>query len=200
MQEIVVALCGAHGAGKDTVADMLPACKLAFADTLYTEVSRSFRVEVRDLKRRETKNVAQKRLAVNASSNTAFVCFCLTNYGQGSASTWANVPRSPRKILQWWANFRRAKDPDYFVNKTSLLARINLALKRRVVITDLRFDNEFALIQSLGGHVWQVVRPGVVAGGTGHESDHDGTRFAPVRVINNNGTLEDLRKCLKQPA
>ena len=51
----LIALCGAAGAGKDTVADMLPARKLAFADALYREVAEAWGVEQHVLRCRETK-------------------------------------------------------------------------------------------------------------------------------------------------
>ena len=41
----LIALCGAAGAGKDTVADALPARKLAFADALYREVAEAWGVD-----------------------------------------------------------------------------------------------------------------------------------------------------------
>lgn len=83
----LIALCGAAGAGKDTVADMLPYPKLAFADLLYDEVALDFGVEVSMLKDRRNKETPQKWL--------------------GSLS--------PREALQLWGDYRRDVDPDYFV-------------------------------------------------------------------------------------
>lgn len=61
-----------------------------------------------------------------------------------------------------------------------------------VVFTDVRFPNEAWAIQRIGGQVWRVNREGVEAVNT-HPSEHalDGWGFD--RVINNNGTLNDLR-------
>ena len=60
----LIALCGAAGAGKDTVADMLPARKLAFADALYREVAQAWGVEQHVLRCRETKEKPQSRLVI----------------------------------------------------------------------------------------------------------------------------------------
>lgn len=182
----LIALCGAAGAGKDTVADMLPARKLAFADTLYAEVAAAFGVTVRWLKRREFKEVVQDVLRLTCCRDEDFLDFvamrgdlCLT------------CQRSPRQILQWWGDYRRAQDPDYFVTA----ARFDLLDGPRgpCVITDVRFPNEAAMVRQLGGQIWQIKRPGYEAGGTGHASDTDGSEFSPDLVVTNGGALEDLR-------
>lgn len=65
------------------------------------------------------------------------------------------------------------------------------------VITDCRFQNEAAMVRELGGQIWQVTRPGVSAGATGHVSDTDGSQFAPDRVIDNHGSLKTLQLALR---
>ncbi|MEG1679027.1 MAG: hypothetical protein RR326_02930 [Stenotrophomonas sp.] len=183
----LTALCGAAGAGKDTVADMLPARKLAFADMLYAEVAAAWGVTVRWLKRREFKQVVQDVLRLTCCRDEDFLDFvamrgdlCLT------------CQRSPRQILQWWGDYRRAQSPDYFVARLgAVLNWIDPHLD--AVITDVRFPNEAAMIRQLGGQIWQIRRPGYEAGGTGHASDTDGSEFSPDLVVTNSGSLEDLR-------
>ena len=186
-----IALCGAAGAGKDTVADMLPARKLAFADALYREVTEAWGVEQHVLRCRETKETPAPTLCVNACSDDDFVEFALDEHCHSTAIPWVNHPRSPRQILQWWGDYRRAQDPDYFVNA----ARFDLldGPPGPAVITDVRFPNEAAMVRQLGGQIWQVKRPGYEAGGTGHASDTDGSEFGPDRVVVNSESLEDLR-------
>lgn len=180
----VIGLCGAAGAGKDTVALALQGYRaIAFADSLYAEVAEAFGVTVEWLKRREFKEVAQDALALISCEDNAFAYDRLPH-----------APRSPRQILQWWGDYRRAQDPDYFVKK----AYYTIDAYSNWVIPDVRFANEAALVRQLGGEIWQVVRPGVAAGGTGHASDVDGSQFAPDRVIVNDGSLEDLQKCVNQ--
>lgn len=192
----LVALCGAAGAGKDTVADMLPARKLAFADTLYREVSEAFGVSVDDLKCRATKETEQESITFERCSDYDFrVWFFHRPTAPASREPWDTTPRSPRQILQWWGDYRRAQDPDYFVN--ALWAEIFRDPAAHgfpdIVITDVRFPNEAAMVQQLGGQIWQIKRPGYEAGGTGHASDTAGDEFAPDLVVTNSGSLEELR-------
>lgn len=184
----LVALCGAAGAGKDTVADMLPARKLAFADTLYSEVAQAFGVTVEELRCREGKELEVPTFAWWRSDDEGFRDFMAPKKHYG-------CPLSPRQILQWWGDYRRAQDPDYFVN--ALLDRIEeferVDIPSRWVITDVRFPNEAAMVRQLGGQIWQIRRPGYAAGGTGHASDTDGSEFGPDCVVVNSGSLEDLQ-------
>ena len=184
----LIALCGAAGAGKDTVADMLPARKLAFADTLYREVAQAWGVEQHVLRCRETKEKPLECLALFRCADDSFVV------DSHFLDHWTE-PRSPRQILQWWGDYRRAQDPDYFVKQTAA----DIAFARNegcspVVITDVRFPNEAALVRQLGGQLWQIKRPGYEAGGTWHASDTDGSEFRPDVVLENFGSLDDLRR------
>lgn len=177
----LVALCGLHGAGKDTVADALPAQKFAFADTLYREVAEAFGVTVAELKCRDTKEVALRSLRLARCANDGFLYF-------NGSENW-EAPRSTRWVLQRWGDYRRASDPDYFIKK----CRADVVEHREVVITDCRFPNEAAMVRQLGGQIWQVVRPGHNPPCNGHASENDGSEFAPDVVIINNGTLDELR-------
>lgn len=184
----LIALCGAAGAGKDTLADMLPARKLAFADALYAEVADAWGVREEDLRTRATKEVPSIMLAIVSCKDFEFCGFKVHE-------DWSE-PRSPRQILQWWGDYRRAQDPDYFVQKARNLIVFGSDETddtNEWVITDCRFRNEAAMVREFSGEIWQIVRPGVAAGGTGHASDNDGSQFNPDRVILNDGTLEDLR-------
>ena len=183
----LIALCGAAGAGKDTVADMLPARKLAFADALYAEVADAWGVREEDLRARTTKEVPSIMLPIVSCKDFEFCAFKIDD-------DWSKS-RSPRQILQWWGDYRRAQDPHYFV-KATLRAMPPVSIGSTLVITDCRFPNEVAMVRQLGGDIWQVVRPGVTAGATGHASDNDGSQFSPDRVIQNSGSLEDLRLAL----
>lgn len=179
----LIALCGAAGAGKDTVADMLPARKLAFADTLYAEVAAAWGVEQHVLRCRETKETPLAVLEISACCDDEFAeIHC--------GRDW-ECPRSPRQILQWWGDYRRAQDRKYFVDATTLAI---VDCLDDVVITDVRFPNEAAMVRQLGGQLWQIRRPGYEAGGTGHASDTDGSEFRPEVVLENFGSLDDLRR------
>lgn len=181
----LIALCGAAGAGKDTVADMLPARKLAFADALYREVCEAWGVEQHVLRCRETKETPTDDLWIAGCNDRGFADLKILE-------DWV-APRSPRQILQWWGDYRRAQDPDYFVRKLYDDLRIEGYSSDKHVITDVRFPNEAALVRQLGGQLWQIRRPGYEAGGTGHASDTDGGKFGPGVILQNFGSLDDLR-------
>lgn len=181
----LIALCGAAGAGKDTVADMLPARKLAFADALYREVAEAWGVEQHVLRCRETKELESPILSVAHCKDLGFRTNCWRDFH--------NRPRSPRQILQWWGDYRRAQDQGYFVKLTEAAIYLGWDTGEHVVITDVRFPNEAALVRQLGGQLWQIRRPGYEAGGTGHASDTDGDEFHSDRVLVNGGDLEHLR-------
>lgn len=156
----IIALCGAAGAGKDTVAEMLPLKKLAFADKLYEEVAEEFNVTVTWLRDRDVKDNPQQSL------------FGMTG----------------REALCMVADRKREDDPDCYVK--ALISRID----GPCVITDVRFHLEAEALRKLGAEIWQIVRPGVTAGATGHISDTDGSEFKPDRIIVNDGSIKDLKK------
>ena len=155
----LIALCGAAGAGKDTVADMLPLKKLAFADKLYEEVAEEFNVTVPWLRDRAVKDNPQPSL------------FGMTG----------------REALCMVADIKREDEPECYVK--ALIKRID----GPCVITDVRFNKEAEVLRELGAEIWQVVRPGVAAGSSGHASDVDGSEFKPDLVIANDGCLFKLR-------
>lgn len=196
----LIALCGAAGAGKDTVADMLPTRKLAFADALYAEVAAAFGVPVEWLKDRGNKESPQSVLRLCDTLDGGGFEAYLEGRGVLRDDRDASMSRSPRQILQWWGDYRRAQDPDYFVQKVHdaiCVGNDETDGTNEWVISDCRLPKEAEMVRQLDGEIWQVVRPGVTAGGTGHSSDTDGSQFSPDRVILNDGTLEDLRMKLE---
>ena len=64
-----------------------------------------------------------------------------------------------------------------------------------LVITDVRFRNEAVAIKKLGGQVWRIVRPGVGALNS-HISEHALDDWEFDRIINNDGTIENLMKAI----
>jgi hypothetical protein len=63
----------------------------------------------------------------------------------------------------------------------------------RVVVDDVRFFNEADLVTRLGGEMWSIERPGVVAN-TSHASEGALDAYTFTRHITNQGTLDDLRR------
>jgi hypothetical protein len=66
----------------------------------------------------------------------------------------------------------------------------------RYVITDVRFPNEAAAIQSQGGQIWRIERPGVDAANA-HVSETAMDPWLFDETIINDGTIEDLVKKIK---
>jgi hypothetical protein len=64
-----------------------------------------------------------------------------------------------------------------------------------VVFTDVRFINEAVAIKKLGGEVWRIDREGVGAV-NGHISEHALKDWEFDRIIENNGTIEDLMRAI----
>lgn len=172
---MLIGLCGAAGAGKNTVADFLAdssGCaflQVAFADPLYECVSVITGLPVAQLKDREVKE--------------------------------ASVPwlgKSPRQMLQSlgteWG--RDTIHDEIWIRITMNRVASELACGRSVVITDVRFDNEAAAITQAGGEVWRVVRPGWRCLGEDaakHPSEAGISDQWIARIIDNSSTLDALR-------
>lgn len=98
-----------------------------------------------------------------------------------------NYPEIRRTLQALGVSARDNLDRDVWVNAV----RNKLDDEdKKVVVTDVRFPNEAQIITHLGGTVYRVVRPGL-------EEDNDLTETALDKydfpVIDNSGTLEDLR-------
>ncbi len=191
---IVIGLLGAAGAGKDTIGDILfdefGFIRTHFGDPLYTEIEAAFRVPELILRARKTKEEDTELLAVERSKDVVFVQRMI------DAGHDINIPRSPRWILQrWGTEYRRADNPDYWVEKTE--ARIKTLGEqgvRGVTNTSVRFANELDLIRRLGGHSWLVLRAGARSADDGYASEQLWRHAKADLVIDNNGSIENLRR------
>ena len=99
-----------------------------------------------------------------------------------------------RLILQGWGtNFRRQLYDEYYWTKKMSKALDmfegagNIGL---VVIPDMRFKNEYALMKARGATLVRVEREGLQADGHPSETDLDNEKF--THTIYNNGTLANL--------
>ena len=171
---MLIGLCGAAGAGKNTVAELLtdssggPFVQIAFADPLYECVSTITGLPVDRLKDRDVKE---------------------------AVIPW--LGKSPRQLLQTlgteWG--RGTVHPEIW---------IRIAMERAgqhhtfsgVVVTDVRFDNEAQAIVDAGGEVWRVARPGwrcLADDAATHPSEAGVSDHLIARIIDNSGSLDDLR-------
>ncbi|MHB1630691.1 MAG: nucleoside/nucleotide kinase family protein [Acidithiobacillus sp.] len=196
---MIIGLTGAAGSGKDSVADILVAehgfQRIAFADVLYEEVSTAFNVPIEFLKNRETKEKPSARLSLGHCMDDKFAMLVRQIKHRGNRPIGhASVPYSPRQILQWWGDYRRAQSKTYLVDKVR--DRLAMATDTDWVIVGVRAQNEADLVQELGGQLGLVLRPGVEP-----VADHDSEEFwktcSPDVVIQNDGTLAGLASTVK---
>jgi adenylate kinase family enzyme len=168
----IIGLTGAAGSGKDTVADILVThlgfVKASFADALRDEVAAAFKVNKSLFLNRETKEIAIENLALSQSTDQEFVDSILGNENPAYRHDAIHLARSPRQIMQWWGTeYRRKQDPDYWLWTMAEKVDCLSLSHNRIVITDIRFDNEAEFIippdKSLSRavrnwRVWQIVR------------------------------------------
>ena len=159
---LIIALTGRPGAGKDSIADVLAPqqgfARIAFADALRREVCEAWRIDLRMLTDRPTKELELPALAAGMCSDPAFMRWV----ADGGDSLTA--PRSPRWTLQRWASFKRQFTPDYFASIVERWIRRQLGSGwTRIVVTDLRDPVEAAMLRRLGAKVVRVHRPELAA-------------------------------------
>lgn len=203
----IIGLTGPIGSGKDTVAALLrthcAAHTLAFADALRHEIVEAFCIEHIDLTRRETKEHPMSALALSRCLDSAFIDRMVVHHMTGMPDGGIagerldlNAPRSPRQIMQWWGTeYRRTKKPGYWTQKALQTVRWLYQTTRPtlIVISDVRFADEAALVRSLGGQIWQVKREGTEVATGAHVSEVAGDQFAPDAIINNHHDLRHLQ-------
>ena len=83
--------------------------------------------------------------------------------------------------------------PDFWVMIARAETQRTMADGRSVVLDDVRFPNEAAMIRDLGGELWRIERPGVSYSGD-HGSEGALEDITPDRVIVNDGTITQLKE------
>jgi hypothetical protein len=93
-----------------------------------------------------------------------------------------------RRLLQFvGTDYYRAQDPDHWVHELSNYARPILTGGGRLVIPDMRFDNEGSWVSEQGGVEWVIDRPGLSSDPKRqHRSETAYTR-TPNFIIKNDG-------------
>lgn len=185
---LVVGLAGHAGAGKDTCADILVSAhsfaRLAFADALRAELAVAFGVDLRLFTERSTKEVPAHQLALHRCADRTFVDLML------SLPLGLTLDRalSPRWVMRLWGTeYRRNHSGnDYWILRAhEAIEALHRDGWRRIAITDVRFANEAALIHSIGGEIWRVVRPIADAVISPHASEQNVNSLQFDRTIDN---------------
>jgi len=99
-----------------------------------------------------------------------------------------------RRLLQvFGTEVIRKRDEDFWIE--TLAGILEDADPEKVVVTDVRFDNEAAWVHSLGGKVIEVIRPTHEDAGAanGHASESGVSADLVDEQILNDGSLDDLQ-------
>jgi len=168
MKRVIVGLSGLKGSGKDTVCQIL----LEELEEFFPK-----RIAFADaLKAEVAKACGVTVEAINAYKEVY------------------------RPILQWWGtDFRRQHccNNNYWVDKVR--DKIDdLCLTGVVIITDVRFLNEVALIREYGGELWRIIRSNQYNADDHHRSETELANYQRFdRVIINADTLERLKEVVR---
>lgn len=187
---MLIGLSGYAGSGKDLFVSLARetvwGARLAFADALRWEVAKAFGVSRSLLHDRRCKDKPNRTLRPEFCTDLAFAEI-LRARGQEEYS--------PREVLQLWGTeYRRAQDPHYWVARADDTVYILEGVGYPVCfITDCRFPNEASWIESRGGQVWRIDRPGV-APANDHPSERSLDDWKFALRIRNDGSIEQLRK------
>jgi hypothetical protein len=182
---MLIGLIGKAGAGKDTLASLLKPYgfqRLSFADTLYAEVS-------------ELTGVPEALLRVCKDGGCAEWERARTRIRPGHPVFPQGLPEIPRPALQSYGDYRRGQDTDYFV----LPVVAQFPKYPRVVVTDVRAENEAGRIRSHGGKLVRILRDEsrlLLSGGAyaGHRSETALDGFSEDFVLRNReGSAEAMR-------
>lgn len=169
-QPLLVGLCGPAGCGKDTVASLMARegffrYTLALAMKQGLEVMLDVPLSVWD------DRVAKERVIPWIGKSPRQLAQTLgTEWGRNLVHTdlWVN------RMLRSWDAVRVSGCP-------------------RMVVTDVRFDNEALAIISAGGTVWRIEREGVPPVAA-HSSESGVSTALTQGVIDNTGSLDQLRE------
>jgi hypothetical protein len=67
---------------------------------------------------------------------------------------------------------------------------------QRIVVTDVRFENEANTIKLMGGQIWRVKRPGVEAVNS-HVSETQLDGYKVDQIFLNSGSIQDLELLIR---
>ncbi len=181
---MIVGITGRAGVGKDTVADWLVDehgfVKRGLADPIKALLNKRFGWRVEDWQNREWKE-----------SPAVSGVFSDAEFGIIGAQ---DPLLSPRELAQWLGTEvgRHLAGQDVWVNELfkHWKEERNKLLVPRLVIPDVRFNNEATRIKKEGGVVIRIARevPGVAT----HISEHGIDRNLVSKSFYNGGTVQEL--------
>lgn len=195
--QIIIGFAGYAGSGKDTAAkpliDMLGFKRLAFADAI-KDMLFIMNPIIPFQKSTPALDANGHHILGKSTSETvlANLQFLVNNLGWDNAKQISEVRRLQQRLGTEAG--RNILGPNCWkdIVKRQLITDEGERLEQKALITDVRFDNEFELVWSLGGYVIRLHREGVEAK-NGHISDTTCDKYVDQCInINNNGTEEEL--------
>lgn len=180
---MIIGLCGAQGAGKDTVGGILESkhgfVKLAFASAIKDILSALFSWP-RDMLEGLTTESREWRETPNEywSNKLAIQDF------------------SPRRAMQIVGTdlFRNHLNQDIWINiiENKIMTLRESDPNINIVITDCRFANEFDMIRKFyEARIIKIVKDTHIEIGATHSSENDWTNV-DCEILQNNGSIESL--------
>ena len=158
-------------------------------DALRVEIAAAWRIDVRMLTERATKDTPMRALCVGQADHRDWLAFAC-------AQGWSLLePRSPRWAMQRWGEFRRGMAADWWVRHVEVwLTNQQRNNHPGLVVTDVRMANEAQMLRSMGGWLVRVHRPGagLQASDTASHQSEQHTALQVDDDIDNSGTLQDL--------
>lgn len=189
---MLIALTGAAGAGKDSVANALCAAgfrSTALADALRIEVAEVWGVPISTLTTRSAKELPTPALCAGHGMRVEWLRWCSIK------GISLHEPRSPRWVLQQFGSFRRGQAADYWIRHALVWISTQLAQGHAdLVVTDCRYADEAQALREHGARIVRVHRPGLqpLAGDTATHESEQHTAIEADGDIHNIGTLADL--------
>jgi len=189
---MLIALTGAAGVGKDSVAHILSGGgyrSIALADALRVEVAEVWGVPISLFTARGLKETPVPTLRAGYGMRVEWLRWCALK------GISLHEPRSPRWLLQQFGSFRRGQRPDYWIQHVRVWIGTQQAQGHHdLVVTDCRYANEAAALREIGAQIVRVHRPGtqpLPVDTAQHESEQH-TAIEADGDIHNTGTLADL--------
>lgn len=184
---MIIGLTGKMGTGKDTVADWLVENhefkKVGFSDELYRGVCGLFDLTLEEALAWKDLDYDIRVEITSRNKSQLGPSGLRIEHGE---FTW-------REFLQRFGTEmgRQVWGEDFWVER---FEDRYLEEPERLVVRDVRFNNEAELIGAYGGTVWQILRPGY--DGDGHESEAGiKQRFIDGDIMND-ATIEQLHEML----
>ena len=103
------------------------------------------------------------------------------------------LPEFRRLLQDYGSRMKSEHGPDYWIARTAAqLSALDCTQPTIIVITDCRYANEAAWINSQGGVLWRIRRPDVDKENTDtHSSETELESISPDRIFYNSGDIKN---------